>query len=224
MKHLLIILAIMSHHWLQAQNPVIIYIGDPLCSWCYGIAPELDKLRDSLPDHDFKLVLGGLRPGGTETNAELGDFLREHWQEVHKRTQQPFNYDILERPDMQYDTEPACRAVITARLMKVADEMAFFKAVQHAFYVLNQDPNDVQTFLDIAADFDLDPEEFQRIFESGIAREATVEDFALSTRMGVKGFPTIVARHDAQLYMIANGYSTADQMLEILKKIQDSIN
>jgi putative protein-disulfide isomerase len=82
MKYLLtlLIFSFMSYSWLQAQNPTIIYIGDPMCSWCYGFAPEITKVKEALPDYEFKVVLGGLRPQGTETMADLGDFLEHHWK------------------------------------------------------------------------------------------------------------------------------------------------
>lgn len=35
----------MNLDWIHNNKPALIYIGDPLCSWCYGIAPELDKLK-----------------------------------------------------------------------------------------------------------------------------------------------------------------------------------
>lgn len=28
-----------------SESLEVIYVGDPMCSWCYGIAPELDKLK-----------------------------------------------------------------------------------------------------------------------------------------------------------------------------------
>ena len=48
------------------QNIEIIYVGDPMCSWCYGIAPELKKLKSHYDTKNipFKIIVNGLRPGG----------------------------------------------------------------------------------------------------------------------------------------------------------------
>ncbi len=89
-----------------------------MCSWCYGFATEISELKEALPEYDFKMVLGGLRPGGTETNEDLADFLAHHWKDVEKRTGQPVNYDVLKDSTRVYDTEPACRAVVVVRSMK----------------------------------------------------------------------------------------------------------
>ncbi len=44
----------------------LIYFGDPMCSWCYGFAPELKEIISNLPEVEFQLILGGLRPYGKE--------------------------------------------------------------------------------------------------------------------------------------------------------------
>lgn len=210
----------MPYTWLNAQEPTIIYIGDPMCSWCYGFAPEITELKESLPEYDFKLVLGGLRPGGTETNEDLGEFLAHHWKDVEKRTAKPFNYDILDDSNLVYDTEPACRAVVTARHMKPEIELDFFKAVQTAFYVEAKDIRAADTYIALARQFSLDEDAFRSKFESDEMKYATKADFQLSGEMGVRGFPSVVMSQKGQLFMIANGYISADELLKTIEKIK----
>lgn len=216
----LILAFIMSFQWLLAQqHPVIIYVGDPMCSWCYGFAPEITKVKEAFPDHDFKLVLGGLRPHGTETMSELGDFLKHHWEEVSKRSGQPFSYGILSDKNFVYDTEPACRAVVAARQMNPDVELAFFKAVQTLFYVDNRNTGDVSAYLDLAQQFELDTADFKTRFESEEVRYETAQDFQLASEMGVRGFPSVVIRHNGQLFMVANGYMTSTDLIKRIEKV-----
>jgi len=49
---------------ISAQDKSIIYIGDPMCSWCYGFGPEISKIKAEFPEVDFQIVMGGLRPYG----------------------------------------------------------------------------------------------------------------------------------------------------------------
>jgi len=209
----------MSFEWLHAQQPAIIYIGDPMCSWCYGFAPEITKVKNSLPDFEFKLIVGGLRPGGTETMADLGDFLEHHWQEVEKRSGQPVNYGIIGDSTFVLDTEPGCRAVVAARTMNADIELEFFKAVQHAFYVKNNDMRTAQTFIDIANEFGLNIDTFAKVFESEECKRNTRADFQLSHEMGVQGFPSVVIRHGGKLYLAANGYMKAEDLLSVIDRI-----
>lgn len=94
----------------------LIYLGDPMCSWCWGIAPELDRLSSqvALP---FDVVVGGLRPGPSadRMNASTAARLADHWRHVEARSGQPFDFSILDDHTWTYDTEPACRAVVTMR-------------------------------------------------------------------------------------------------------------
>jgi putative protein-disulfide isomerase len=217
---ILIPILIMSYTWLNAQNPAIIYIGDPMCSWCYGFAPEITELKEALPEYEFKLVLGGLRPAGTETNDDLGEFLAHHWKDVEKRTGQPFNYEVLKDSNLVYDTEPACRAVVVARSMNPEIELEFFKAVQSAFYVEAKDIRDIETYVELADKFNLDIEKFRSQFVSEEMKYATKADFQLSSEMGVRGFPSVVMSHEGQLYMIANGFTTSKELIKTIEKIK----
>ncbi|NJL12356.1 MAG: hypothetical protein HC913_04725 [Microscillaceae bacterium] len=106
------------------------------------------------PDWPFRILLGGLRPGTTTVMSEKQKaFLRHHWEEIHQLTGQPFGYDILERNDFIYDTEPAARAVVVVRQLHPLLTFDFFKAIQAAFYVRGQDTNALETYLELCDDF-----------------------------------------------------------------------
>lgn len=212
-----------SSLFLIAQKPTIIYVGDPMCSWCYGFAPEITKLKAAYPTYEFKTVLGGLRPGGTETNEDLGDFLREHWPDVTKRTGQKFNYNILDDPDLVYDTEPAARAVVVARSMKPEIELEFFKAVQTTFYIDAANMRSAETFVKLAKQFGLDPVKYKSLFESNEMKAATREDFQLAAEMGVRGFPSLLLNIGGKLYPIANGYMSFERLKKKIDELESDL-
>jgi putative protein-disulfide isomerase len=99
---------------------------------------------------DFALAAA---TSGTNNSPE---FLRHHWEEIHERSGQPFNYALLQRDSFNYDTEPACRAVVAARTLDPNAEHLFFELVQHHFYVQNQDPNQVDFYAPICTKLELD--------------------------------------------------------------------
>ena len=88
-----------------------------MCSWCYGFTNSIQELRARYGDRtDIILVMGGLRPAGTHVvDDHYRNFLRRHWQEIGERTDQPFDLAILDETGWIYDTEKACRAVVTMR-------------------------------------------------------------------------------------------------------------
>ena len=201
----------------QSQKDTLIYIGDPMCSWCYGFTPELDKIRDSFPDVAFEMVMGGLRAGGTEKMIELKDFLRHHWQEVQRATGRRFNFGILSKNEVTYDTEPACRAVIIAGRMKPESKYEYFKAVQESFYIHNNLPNDKDTYISIAERLGLDPAVFHKKFDHKQSQMDAFSEFDLAASMGITSFPALIAKINGKLYLATNGYQEASRIIALLK-------
>ena len=54
--------------WQPQGEPELIYVGDPMCSWCWGMAPALQAFAAHALQQElaFSVVLGGLRPGGAD--------------------------------------------------------------------------------------------------------------------------------------------------------------
>ena len=123
----------------------LVYVGDPMCSWCYGFGKELAQLRAALPALELEIVVGGLRAGGTEILDDAAkQFRLQHWARVEAASGLPFNREaLLARQGFVYDTEPVCRAVVAARrLAPQSDLLAVFRALQHAFYAEGRDTTD----------------------------------------------------------------------------------
>lgn len=199
---------------LDAETEII-YVGDPMCSWCWGISPSLNRLQRVAAANGiaYRTVLGGLRPTDSEKwTPQFQDFLRHHWEEVSARSGQPFNYDLLSADHFQYNTEPSCRGVVTARTMNPSVEARFFELTQHRFYVLNEDPAEVDFYKPICKELGLDFEQFARLFPSAEMKAATQADFQLNRQWGVSGYPTILVRKGEKLYSIATGFATFEEM------------
>ena len=202
----------------------IIYVGDPMCSWCWGISPALNQLAAAAAANGitFTTLVGGLRPGGgDEWNKDFTEFLSHHWEEVSARSGQPFNFDLLETDYFNYDTDPACRAVVVARQMDPAKERRFFELVQHHFYVQNNDPAALSFYQPICNELDLDFEEFVRLFSSQNIIQATRAEFQLHRNWGVRGYPTVLFRRDNELSVIARGFTTFDNMWAAVNELSD---
>ena len=201
----------------------IIYIGDPMCSWCWGISPQLNALEryGKSVGVPFRLVMGGLRPGGGEAwNDEFKNFLKHHWEEVNKRSGQPFSMDLFEKDNFNYDTEPSCRAVVTVRELSPEKTLPFYELVQHHFYVKNNDPNKVEFYQPICEKLDIDFKAFKEFFDSPMAKERTNKDFAMNREWGIRGFPSVVVRNGKELHLIANGFAKFEDLKDRLEQVR----
>ncbi len=201
----------------------IIYVGDPMCSWCWGISPQLNALERygksiGVP---FRLVMGGLRPGGGDAwNEEFKGFLKHHWEEVNQRSGQPFSMDLFEKENFNYDTEPSCRAIVTARQMNPEKTLSFYELVQHHFYVKNNDPNEVEFYQPICEKLDMDYKVFSEFFNSPTAKKLTEQDFQLNRSWGIRGYPSVVVRKGQELHLIANGYASFEDLKTRLDQVR----
>ena len=187
------------------------YFADPLCSWCYGFGPELAKLLAARPGTQVTLVMGGLRPFNRERmSPAFRTMLREHWHHVSTASGLPFSQAVIDRDDFVYDTEPACRAVVTARQLFPAQALPMLKSIQAAFYRDGRDATQPAVLADIAAENGYDRATFLAAMESEPMRLATRADFAATQSLGVSGFPTVAASRGEQLYLVTSGYVTHD--------------
>ncbi len=209
------------------QGWAVRYIGDPMCSWCWGISPTVGAIEDFCVSQgiEFSITMGGLRVGGGDPwNAAFKEFLRKEWHHIAQATGQPFGFMLLEAPHFNYDTEPACRAVATVKLLQVRNHfpvstvLKFFSSVQRKFYVEGQDPKIVDFYASICSSLELDFDEFRTTFDSPEAIQAVQQEFARCRQWGVRSFPTLLLEHDGETEPLAEGYVTAEQVLSRLRQ------
>lgn len=205
-------------------RPRLVYIGDPMCSWCWGFAPVLERLV-ARHDLDLTIVVGGLRPGpaAQAVDSELKRFLLHHWDAVASVSGQAFDRAALEaRPsDWLYDTKPAGVAVVAMREIDPTKELAFFSRLQRAFYADGVDITDPVAFGPLASEVGIDPDTFNRQYALTGSGGTVAEDFAEARRLGASGFPTTLLQLEGRLRMLAAGYQPYEQVDQILHAALD---
>lgn len=171
----------------------LVYVADPMCSWCYGFGPQLERFlaKHPLP---VRLVLGGLYVGPMAPALDDGlrRYLSETWSRVEAMSGQPFSLELLDRSGWIYDTELACRAAVAMRRLAPGHELAFFTRLQRAFYLDAVDLTDGDAYPALLADRPVEVGGFMAELSSGATRRETADDFAAAVSMGFGGFPALV--------------------------------
>ncbi len=199
----------------------LIYVGDPMCSWCWFFSPVLDAIRKKYAEQfSFRVVVGGLRPGpqAVKLDAKLRDFLRHEWTKIQGATGQPFDTKFLDREGFNYNTHPAACAVVTMRRLKPEAEFDFFKAVQKAFYADGVDITQLDNFAAIAAQFGVKGEALVHAMQTPGAHAATMADYAEARELGVKGFPTLLLSLGGGHAVLSHGYQPFKALEPLIDK------
>jgi len=199
----------------------LIFAGDPMCSWCYGFVPELKALSARHAVLPLTILVGGVRAGATDLLDDTGkQFRLAHWARVEEKSGLPFNRDaFLARENFVYDTEPVCRAVVTARrLAPQANQLLVFEALQRAFYVGGRDTTDGAELAMVAVGalrqqgVELAVGAFHEAWKDPGTIAATAAEFVLVRSLGISSFPQLLLEVDGRVVKIGQGYATLDEL------------
>jgi putative protein-disulfide isomerase len=202
----------------QPQQPILWYFADPMCSWCWGFSPVISRIKETFADKiKISLNLGGLRPGTTEPiTPTLREEILHHWHQVQRLTGQPFLFDNAMPEGFVYDTEPASRAVLSFAKLQPERTLAYFSAIQSAFYTQGQDVTQQKTLTTLASKFSVEAEAFEELFISDEMRILTREHFKRSYQAGVRGFPTLIWQQGNDIKTLSRGYVSWEDVAELL--------
>lgn len=190
----------------------LIYFGDPMCSWCWGFSPVLQRLEQRLAI-PLRTVVGGLRPTRVAKPVDdaMAKMLAEHWHHVQEASGQPFDFTLLDRRGWIYDTEVACRAVVAVRQESPEHARPFLDQLHRAFYVDGWDLADPDVYAELAAPYYDSPNELpDRLCSDQDLAAETTRDFEQAIGLGIGGFPTVLLRRGEQLNVLTQGYRPYD--------------
>ncbi|MBS1182014.1 MAG: protein-disulfide isomerase [Proteobacteria bacterium] len=139
----------------------ITYLFDPLCGWCYGAGPVLERLaeRDGVT---VSLAPTGLfaGAGARPMEASFAAYAWQNDQRIARLTGQPFSDDyrrrVLGASGGLFDSAPATLGVIAAGLDDGARELAVLKRLQRGRYQEGRDIADRAVVADILGEAGLD--------------------------------------------------------------------
>ncbi|RRV29580.1 DsbA family protein [Pseudomonas sp. o96-267] len=195
----------------------LLYVMDPMCSWCWGFAPVVEALAEqaAAAGVPLQIVVGGLRRDQVAIDAAARVRYLGYWQAVNASTGQLFDFDRGLPEGLVYDTEPACRALVTARSLDAQSAWTLLKLIQQAFYTEGADVTQASVLVQLAEQAGIPRIEFAEAFDSQAMEDATAADFTWVQDLGIAGFPTLLAERDGQLALLTNGY----QPLEVLSPL-----
>jgi putative protein-disulfide isomerase len=201
----------------------LVYFADPMCSWCWGFAPVIDRIvrehGDRLP---ITVVMGGHRTGSKVRLLDdaLESDLRAHWQHVELTTGQAFDHRFFDRQGFLYDTAPACRAIVAARMAFPGRELGLLAHLQRAFYERGCDLTREPELLALAVEYGLDAARYEATFTSEDCAAALAQDLVAVLANGIRALPALLGGSDADRYMtVTHGWRPYEEIAATLRRL-----
>ena len=135
----------------------ITYLFDPLCGWCYGASPAIDRIS-GIAGVELKLAPTGLfaGEGARAMDKQFANYAWQNDQRIARLTGQIFSetyrQQVLGVTGAMFDSAPATLAVVAVGLQAPAEELAALKALQRARYVDGRNNGDMGVVIGILAD------------------------------------------------------------------------
>lgn len=199
-------------------NPVLLYVTDPMCAWCYGFTQVIRRLRALWHGRlTVEVIAGGLHPYATEPiSREHKERLAVSWHRVQERTSLPFNYSLFLNEGFVYDTEPACRALHVVRRLRPALTLEVLRALHSAFYADGLNLADPQVLAGVVRPFGIRESLFFALFESEDVIEETEKEFEFAEMLGVSDLPSVYIEGGMGPELLVKGFCQLDELEERL--------
>lgn len=177
----------------STEKPVkVIYFTDPICSSCWGIEPQLRKLKSEYGNHvEIEYRMGGLLPdwsynsGGISKPADVA----HHWDEVSVYYDMPIDGDVwLEDP--LHSSYPPSIAFKAAQMQDAEKAILFLREMRELVFLQKKNITKWENITVAAENAGLNVEQLKSDFE-GKAKTLFEEDLKLAKQFGVRGFPTL---------------------------------
>ncbi len=194
------------------QPPVVVYVYDALCGWCYGFSPVMAKAEQQFSDKAlFRVVSGGLRiDQGVGTINDLAPFIKTAYKDVEKATGVKFGEatvnNLIKTGAMHLNSLPAAIAMSIVKERNLALSLAYTRQLHKMIYVDGHDPEAINQYAVYAAAVGLDTAGFTTAMRSQKYEQQARADFAYAATIGVTGFPAVFIARDGKLTRLTNGY------------------
>lgn len=207
----------------------LIYVWDALCGWCYGFGAVLSPFLAQHPDLKVEIISGGLFIG--EHSRPIGHY--PHIAGANKRITDmygvPFGpaYErLLQTGTLVLDSyRPSLALNVFKALTQEKEHILIAKAIQEAFYLCGRSLSDLDTYLGIAKDYNLDTAVVSERISVAWSNpeEGMMEDFTQVRALGVDSFPTLFLESDGRYYSFGGAMTTLASLEARYSELQASL-
>ena len=203
----------------------VIYFTDPICSSCWGIEPQLRKLKLEYGSSiQIEYRMGGLLPdwsyngGGISSPSDVA----HHWDEASEYYDMPIDGDVWLEDPLNSSFPPSI-AFKAAQLQDNGKALSFLRELKEMVFLQKKNIAKWQHMAAAATKVGLDVEKLKSDFD-GPAKTLFEEDLKIARVYGVRGFPTLFFEgNDATREMVYGSKPYAFYETAILKLYPNAV-
>lgn len=170
----------------------IIYFTDPICSSCWGIEPQLHRLKlEYGKDIEIEYHMGGLLPDWSYNSGGISkpSDVAYHWDEVSRYYRMPIDGDVwLEDP--LASSYPPSIAFKAAQIQDQEKAVKFLRLIREMVFLEKKNITRWEHLSAAAIYAGLDTSRLKKDYE-GQAKLDFQKDLDLGRQLSVRGFPTL---------------------------------
>lgn len=209
------------------EKITLYYVTDPICSHCWALEPVLLRFTEQYGQYiHFQTVMGGLLKGW-EGFADVKNGIGKpsdvagHWREVGEHSRMPIDGTVWIDNPIQSSYPPSRVFKVIQKIDENAANV-FLRRAREAVFAFNQNIGEDSVLIAIVDQMGLDGEEIVK--EAGLpaSQELLDQDFALASKLGARGFPTIVMINEQNKGVKIVGARSLDSYVDGLKQVLSS--
>lgn len=208
------------------HKDTILYVYDPMCGWCYGFDPVMEQVGNEWGDRfQFHVVSGGMITGERQgvIAPHLAEYILNTVPRLEKMTGMRFGdvfLSALRNGTYYASSVRPSRAMAVFRGMQPDSAITFAHAMQKELFLNGRSLEVDATYSALCEAMGLNAEAFMKALNDTSSLAAAEEDFALSARLGVSGFPAVIGVRDGKATVLTNGYTGHEQLTAALRKFE----
>lgn len=211
--------------------PLLIYIYDAYCGWCYGFSPVISKIAEEFKDRlRFEVLSGGMiLPNKHVHISAMAGYIAQAYKTVEEKTGVQFGKDYLwhifnpEESDWYPHSEKPAIACCIFKQLRPESVIQIASDLQYALHFEGRDLTDDEAYRHLLEKYDIEAEEFYEKLKSEEYRQMAYDEFATVQEFQVRGFPSVfIETGEGKFQQLAEGYSNFNEISMKIEKFLSS--
>jgi putative protein-disulfide isomerase len=206
---------------MSADKPLILYVYDALCGWCYAFSPVIKKAAEVFEnDFQFVAVSGGMITGGRiGPISQMSDYILKAYKRVEETSGIKFGEKYLdlvrEGSYLNNSIKPAIAMSVFKSFFPFRS-VAFAHDIQHAHLYEGKSLNERDVYFELIKKYGIDETEFLSRLNSEQFQQQTSREFEEVGKLGITGFPAVLMQRNNEIIMVSNGYRNYEELAKRL--------